>query len=225
MPVVLIETESQYIDLPRKEGKKQPPIMASYFIFGDRLPETLASDPKLSPFIHDVYLKLELPEGKNPLYLFPVEGKISTVLQRISTAPPPPIEGVAEQSSHLVDVSSLGRYLPNSPEEARRILVVHEVVGGAPLDINNIHDSLEEVTLVQFTGEDKKTTIPFAILKLSGGASFRLYPYGKYPPKGETTQGCEVILSEEKYYLIMPDTVAKELESKFMSSHLSLGQQ
>ncbi len=224
MPVVLIETDSQYIDPPRKEGKKQPPIMASYFIFGDRLPETLASDPKLSPFIHNVYLKLELPEGGKSLYLFPVEGKISTALQRISTAPPSPIEGVAEQSKHLVDVSSLSRYLPGTPEEARRILVVHEVIGGAPLDVTNIHDSLEDVTLVQFAGEDRKTTMPFAILKLSGGASFRLYPYGKYPPKGEITQGCEVILSEEKYYLIMPDTVARELESRFMSDHLSLGQ-
>ena len=227
MPVVLIETDSsQYMDPPRKEGKKQPPIMASYFIFGDRLPETLAEDPKLSPFIHEnVYLKLQPPEGGKPLYLFPVEGKISTALQRISTAPPPPIEGVAEQSKHLVDVSSLGRYLPNSPEDARRLLVVHEVVSGAPLDVNNIHDRLEDVTLIQFSGEDKKTTLPFAILKLFGGASFRLYPYGKYPPKGEVTQGCEVILSEEKYYLIMPDTVAKGLESRFMSNHLSLGQQ
>jgi hypothetical protein len=124
-----------------------------------------------------------------------------------------------------VDVSSLGRYLPTTPAEARRILVVHEVVGGAPLDINNIHDNLEEVTIIRFTGEERKTTIPFAILKLSGGASFRLYPYGKYPPSGDVTQGCEVILSEEKYYLVMPDTIAKELESRFMSDHLSLGQQ
>lgn len=224
MPVVLVETDSQYIDPPRKEGKKQPPIMASYFIFGDRKPETLAEDPKLSPFIHDVYLKLKLPEGGRPLYLFPVEGKITTVLQRISTAPPPPIEGVEEQSKHLVDVSSLGRYLPSTSTEARRILVAHEVVGGAPLDIDHIHDNLAEVILVQFGGEEKKTTIPFAILKLSGGASFRLYPYGKYPPRGEITQGCEVILSGENYYLIMPDIVAKELESRFMSNHLSLGQ-
>ncbi|MBD3397831.1 hypothetical protein GF412_01715 [Candidatus Micrarchaeota archaeon] len=225
MPIVLIECDPQYIDPPRKEGKKQPPIMASYFVFGDRLPRTLAEDPKLAPFIHDAYLSLgPLGEGGKPFCLFPVEGKVKTVLQRISTAPPPPIEGVEEQSAHLVDISSLGRYLPDTVEGARRILLAHEAVTGAPLDIDNIHDNLADVSIIHFSGEEKKTTIPFAILKLSGGASFRLYPYGKYPPRGEVTQGCEVILSEEKYYLVMPDSVAKELESRFMSDHLSLGQ-
>lgn len=221
MPVILVEADSQYIDPPRKEGKKQSPIMASYFVFGDRLPETLASDPKLSPFIHEgVYLKFELPEGGKPFYLFPVEGKITAALQRISTPPPPPIKGVSEEQKPFVNVSPLSRYCPHTIEEARRILVSHEVVGGAPLDIDRIHDSLEIVDPVKFSKEDEKTAIPLSVLTLSGGAKFHLFSYGKYPPDGEAPQGSELILSEDKYYLIMPESVAKLITSKYMAQHL-----
>ena len=224
MPLALIETtDSQYIDPPRKDGRKQPPVMARYFLFGDRHPKTLLEDPKISGFVYDVYLEFEpLEEGGKKLYLFPVESGISRALARISTVPPPPIEGVSERNAGLFDVSSLSVYLPSNVAQAREILLSHKVHDGAPLDLMHIHDNLEEVTTVQFTGEEKKSLIPFAVLKLSGGADFRLYSYGKTPPQGSPPMGCEIILSNDKFYLIMPGTVAHHLQNQLLSNHLSL---
>ncbi len=221
VPITLINTKSaQYIDPPRKEGRKQPPLVTSNFLLGERLPGTLAQDPKISQFIHDSYLEFEaLEEGGKPLYLFPVEAGIQGALARTIISKEPKEKLIKKED--FMDLSVLSVYLPFGLKEARDILINHEVHDGAPLDIDKIHDNLNEVTVVQFEGAQRKTSLPFAILKLEGGATFRLYPYGNYPPANLTPQGCEIISSGEKYYLVMPEIVAKQMEQQLMSKHLS----
>ena len=214
-PITLIETKQpQYIELPKKDLRAQSPIMCSHFIFGDKPPETFARESTLSRFVHDYCLEFEpLDEAGKAFYLIPAEAGILSAL-----AKPKALESAEEED--FLDLSKFVKYLPYTPKEARNILIEHQVHEGAPLDIDKIHDLLEEVTLVHFDGEYKKTNHPFSILKLEGGATFRMYPYGKRPPTS-VPQGCEIISSNEVYYLIMPEIIARPLESQFMSQFLA----
>ncbi len=215
-PLTLIETKQpQYIDLPRKEGKTQSPIMSTHFIFGDKSPAVLAADSALSRFVHDCCLEFEpLNEAGKPFFLIPAEAGILGALAK------PQAPDYAEKEDFL-DLSRFVRYLPDTPAKARDILIEHKVHEGAPLDINKIHDLLEEVTLVQFEDEQKKTSHPYSVLRLGAGATFRMYPYGACPPT-TVPQGCEVISVKEAYYLIMPEIIARQIESNLMSQHLAL---
>ena len=215
-PITLIETnQPQYIELPRKEGRPQSPIMASFFLFGDKSPSALASDAMLSQFVHDSCLEFApLQEGEKPRYLIPVESGIQTALAKATSNAPPKKEDFSDLSAFL-------QYLPFTLKAARAILVKPEVHDGAPLDLDKIHDLLDEGTLVQFEGEQKKTTLPFTILKLEGGAAFRLYPLGNHPPIKASPQGCETIFSGGTYYLVMPEIVARQMDHQHMSECLS----
>lgn len=221
-PITIIDTgtDSQFIDLPRKDGRTQQPIVATCFILGEIPPDNF-SKGELSRYVHEHHLEFRpMEEGGKPLYLIPAESGVIRTLTRMSLA-----ERIPERELQLDDGEGHGKlekFLPAGLIETRKLLLAHEVYEGAPLDVNHIHDSLENVTLVLFKGEERKTTMPFAVLMLEGGAKFRLYPYGLNPPGGPTPQGCEVIISDGSYYLIMPEIIARDIENQLMSRHLSL---
>ncbi|MBD3390367.1 hypothetical protein GF415_05490 [Candidatus Micrarchaeota archaeon] len=207
--LTLIRTrESLYIDPPREGRRKPSPVMAGSFLLSPIPPSSVARDKALSQFIHNIFIEIAQDGGKK-LYLFPVENGIKGALQKFPA-------GKEEQEKK--EQPRLSALTPASVSEARRVLLEHEVQGGAPLDLERIHDNLEEAVSNTF---DDDSIRPFSTLKLSGGAVFRLYPYGKYPPDAGIPEGCELILSQENYYLVMPEMVAARLSEQLLSSHLS----
>jgi|GEM_PF-2092493 len=214
--ITLIESrDTHVIEVPRDErGRLQPPIVASYFILGDKSPEALSKNAELSKYVHNCALEFSPLSGKKALYLIPVEsGIISSLIK---------VESKESERECLVDLSKFVRYLPSSTPEARALLLNYEVHAGAELDIDRIHDNLSEITLVTFSGGEEKTQLPFAILKLEGGATFHLYPYGESPSPDPPPQGCEIICAQNCYYLLIPELVVRQRESQEISKTLSL---
>ena len=208
--LTLIRTrESLYIDPPREGRRKPSPVMAGSFLLSPIPPSSVARDKALSQFIHNIFIEVA-QEGGRKLYLFPVENGIKGALQKFPAGKE--AQGKEEQPAPLSTLT------PASVAEARRVLLDCEPQEGAPLDLDRLHDNLEEAVSNTF---DDESIRPFSLLKLSGGAAFRLYPYGKYPPEAGVPEGCELILSQENYYLVMPETVAARLSEQLLSSRLS----
>ncbi len=209
---ILSGEQSIYIEPPStitREGRLRP-LYVKDFIYGEISPKTMAQDQRVSPEIHDDYVIEFSEEGKRPKFLFPAEPNIINTLQRVSTPPAPNVIETNPAEATSLDLSALGVYLPRDPEEARAILLRGVPFPESHLDLIKIHDTLETSTQVLFSGDEKKTNVPFSILQVSGGLKYYLYPYGISPPMGGIPQGCALLVfqrSEEQkvHYLLIPE--------------------
>lgn len=209
---ILTGEQSMYIEPPHLvNGKRLKPLYVQHFIYGEVSPQTMAQDSRLSPEIHEEYLiEFSQGEGKRSKFLFPAEPNIINTLQRISTPPAPEVVEANPAGATPLDLSALSIYLPKGLDEARLILLKSSVLPDSFLDLIRIHDGLEASTQVLFSGDEKRTSIPYSILQVSGGIKYYLYPYGISPPMGAIPQGCSLLAfqrteDQKVHYLLIPE--------------------
>lgn len=210
--------EPAYVEPPMVNGKKLRPVVAHYLVYGEISPETMAQDPKVSGAIHSEHFIEFSPEGGKKKYLFPAEPGLLKSLTILSEPPQAKLAGGTEEERKSADLSNLEAYLPKDTEGARKILLAASPFGDNFLNLLNIHDTLESVAVVTFSGDEKKTSLPFASLQVAGGAKYSLYPYGIKPPMGPIPDGCALFSSEEVYFLLIPEARIPALLSRGLPS-------
>lgn len=214
---ILSPAEPAYIEPPHiVNGNRLRPLVAQYFVYGEISPKTMAEDPRISPEIHEEYLIEFAQEGKPPKYLFPAEPGILKILPTINVAPTLVLGGLSIMELYQA-------YLPKNLDEAREFLLKGTTTGAA-LDVIKIHDTLETVTTRLFSGEERKTNVPYSILQVAGGIKYNLYPYGKNPPAGPIPDGCALLAFQwanpphTAYFLIVPETTLPSIISRGLPS-------
>jgi hypothetical protein len=209
---ILSGEQSIYIEPPSmitREGRLRP-LYVSNFVYGEISPQTMAQDSRVAPEIHEDYAIEFAEEGKRSKYLFPAESNIINTLHRISSVPAPSVIETSPGEASPLDRSALAVYLPKNIDEARAILLKGTPFSESHLDLIKIHDTLETSTQVLFSGDEKKTSVPFSILQVSGGIKYYLYPYGISLPMGPIPQGCTLLVfqrteDQKVYYLLLPE--------------------